>query len=72
MYRSEYQMSVAAQQIRSAAATMNGIVADLQSANTWTGADIDRFVAAWDAQVTVPLYRAAGRLEVIDFTEAGK
>lgn len=72
MYRSEYQMSVAAQQIRSAAATMNRIVADLQNANTWTGADIDRFVANWDAQVTTPLYRAAGRMEIIDFTEAGK
>jgi len=72
VYRNEYQMSIAAQQIRTAAATMNRIVADLQSANTWTGADIDRFVQAWDSQVTTPLYRAANRMDIIDFTEAGK
>ncbi|MBC7631899.1 hypothetical protein [Aeromicrobium sp.] len=72
MYKSASQLSVAASQIRSAAATMNSIVADLQSANTWSGADIDRFVNDWDAQVTGPLYRAAGRLDVIEFTEPGK
>lgn len=72
MYLTKYQMSIAASQIRSAAATMNALVADLQSANVWTGSDIDRLAGDWADQVTGPLYRAAGRLDVIDFTEAAE
>ena len=72
MYKSAYELSAAASQIRTAAATMNTIVADMQSANVWSGADAERFVHDWSDQVMTPLYRAAGRIDVIDFSKVGE
>jgi hypothetical protein len=72
VYTSAYQLSLAASQIRSSAAAMNTIVSDMQAASTWNGTDADRFAQDWTDQVMTPLYRAAGRLDVIDFVPAGE
>ncbi len=72
MYRSAYQMSVAATQIRNAAATMNNIVSDMREANVWSGADADRFAQDWTDQVMTPLYRAATNLDAVTFKTVGE
>lgn len=67
MYLSERRMSEAASQIRGIVSTLNSLVADLQSAGVWSGADADRFNQEWSNQVSSQLQSAAAQLDAIEF-----
>lgn len=61
----------AASQVRSGASTMNSLVAELHRAGVWTGPDADKFVSAWQTDVTDRLLRAASRIDNLVFTNVG-
>lgn len=69
--RSPYEADLAASQLRSAATTMNSLVAELNRAGVWTGADAGRLVSDWQRDVTDRLLRAATRVDLLTFEKVG-
>ncbi|MET0990197.1 MAG: hypothetical protein ABWY54_06090 [Glaciihabitans sp.] len=60
---SNIALSSAAAEIRAAEQILTSVVAQLQQAGTWSGADADRFQREWHDLVTSRLQSAAGRVE---------
>ena len=68
MYRSEYEMSQAAGQLRNIAASLSNLADDLRGGGVWVGDDAERFQREWTDQVSNRLYAAANRLDNAQFT----
>lgn len=56
--------------IRAAESRLTGIVAELQQAGVWSGADADRFQRDWNDLVRSRLLSAASQLEGTRYTPA--
>lgn len=68
MLMTQWQMTSAANQLRGMATSMQTIVNEMTAPGVWSGADADRFGRDWNDQITQALYRAATRLDSVDFT----
>lgn len=63
MIISKHMLSSAASEIRAAEASLNAIVAELDEADVWSGADADRFQREWNERVRGRLLGAAVALD---------
>lgn len=59
----------AAAEIRSAEIILSGVVAQLQDANVWSGADAERFQREWHDLVSSRLHSAANKVDTVTLVQ---
>lgn len=62
---SDAQFAMAAGQLRTIAALLDGRLSQLRDSGQWRGPDADRFFQEWEADVRGRLYSAAMKLDAL-------
>jgi hypothetical protein len=64
---SDVQFAIAAGQIRTTAAMLDGQISRLRDSGQWQGPDADRFFQEWESDVRNRLLGAATKLDALTF-----
>ncbi len=62
---SDVQFAIAAGQLRTTAALLDGQISQLRDSGQWRGPDADKFFQEWEADVRTRLHNAANKLDAL-------